>query len=96
MAQGAPNRAAPHVEAALHLAKTYLPDSFYMPEMWLVAAQVALALERQAQAKQALKQGTSWILNAHERYVPPEFRDSFLHRNPVNAELLALTKRLSA
>lgn len=94
MAQGAPNRAAPHVEAALHLAKTYLPDTFYLPEMWLVAAQVALALERQAQAMHALKQGTSWIQNAHESHVPPEFRDSFLHRNPVNAELLALAARL--
>ena len=33
LALGAPNRAWPHVEAALHLARTYLPDSFYLPEM---------------------------------------------------------------
>jgi DNA-binding SARP family transcriptional activator len=94
LAQGAPSRAAPHAEAALHLAKNYLPDSFYLPEMWLVATQVATALGQQAQAKQALKQGMKWVRGAHESHVPTEFRDSFLHRNPVNAELLALAAPL--
>ena len=94
LAQAAPKRAAPHVEAALHLAKTYFPDSFYLPEMWLVAAQVAQSLGCQADAKQALKQGLEWVRGAHDSQVPAEFRDSFLHRNPVNAELLLLAARL--
>ena len=94
LAQGVPNRAAPHAEAALHLAKTYLPDSFYLPEMWLVAAQVGIALGQQAQARQALKPGMKWVRGTHESHVPTEFRDSFLNRNPVNAELLALAARL--
>ena len=94
LAQGVPKRAAPHVEASLHLAKTYLPDSFYLPEMWLVAAQVALALGQQAEAKHALKQGMKWVRGTHESHVPPEYRDSFLNRNPVNAELLSFAARL--
>jgi hypothetical protein len=72
------------------LAKTYLPDSFYLPEMWLVAAKVALALGHQAEAKQAQKQGVKWIRDTHEGHVPAEFRDSFLHRNQINMDLLSL------
>ena len=38
---GAPARALPHVEAARRLATRYLPDSFYLPELWLVSAQTS-------------------------------------------------------
>ena len=46
---GAPARALPHTEAALHLARTYQPDSFYLPELWLVAAQVVMTTVGQRQ-----------------------------------------------
>ena len=96
IAQAAPTRALPHVEAAQHLAQRYLPDSFYLPEMWLVAAQTLLALGRADEARRHATAGAAWVMNAHQTSVPPEFRDSFLHRNPVNRELLALAQRLAA
>ena len=88
LALDAPARAQPHVEAALRLAKQYLPDSFYLPEMWLVAAQLLTSLGRDAEARRAAADGLAWTRNVHDTQVPPEFRESFLHRNPVNRELL--------
>lgn len=35
-------------------------------------------------------------MNVHDEHVPEVFRPSFLQRNPVNRELLALARRLSA
>ena len=96
LALGAPARALPHAQAALHLAKDYLPDSFYLPEMWLVAAQALTALGRNADAQRVAADGQAWVMKAHDTDVPPEFRGSFLHRNPVNRELLALAARLQA
>ena len=93
LALAAPARALPHVEAALHLAKQYQPDSFYLPEMWLVAAQTLAALGRDADARRSVADGVAWLMAVHDAHVPPEFRDSFLHRNPVNRELLALASR---
>ena len=95
LALAAPARALPHVEAALHLARQYVPDSFYLPEMWLVAAQAMAALGRDADARRAIADGQAWVMKAHDTQVPAEFRDSFLHRNPVNRELLALVARLA-
>jgi DNA-binding SARP family transcriptional activator len=90
LALDAPARAQPHVEAALRLGRRYLPDSFYLPEMWLVAARTAAALGRDAAARKHAGDGRAWIERAHDTQVPPEFRESFLRRNPVNSELLAL------
>ena len=95
LALAAPTRALPHVETALHLAKQYQPDSFYLPEMWLVAAQTLAALNRDADARCAAADGVAWLMAVHDAHVPPEFRDSFLQRNPVNRELLALARRLA-
>ncbi|HSW22615.1 MAG TPA: hypothetical protein VLJ62_07605 [Burkholderiaceae bacterium] len=95
LALGATNRAWPHVEAALHLAKTYLPDSFYLAEVWLVAGQVLAALGRLVDAQRAVADGLTWVKQVHDNHVPGEFRDSFRHRNSVNRELLALGARLT-
>jgi tetratricopeptide (TPR) repeat protein len=96
LALGAPNRAWPHVEAALHLAKTYLPDSFYLVEMWLVAGQVLSALGRAPEAQRVVADGLAWVKRVHDSHVPGEFRDSFRQRNPVNRELFALAARMAA
>ena len=90
LALDAPARALPHVEAALRLARRYLPDSFYLPEMWLVAARTSTTLGRDAAARKAGADGRAWVERAHDTQVPAEFRESFLRRNPVNSELLAL------
>ncbi len=90
----APARALPHAEAALHLARTYQPDSFYLPELWLVAAQALHSLGRAADARRAAYDGLAWVRAVHDAHVPGAFQDSFLHRNPVNRELQALAARL--
>ena len=89
LALGAPARALPHVEAARRLATRYLPDSFYLPELWLVSAQTFATLGREPAARRAAADGQAWVREVHDKHVPAEFRDSFLHRNAINRELLA-------
>jgi tetratricopeptide (TPR) repeat protein len=93
LAQDAARRALPHVEAALRLAQDHQPESFYLPELWLVAARVLHALGRAADAEVALRDGLAWVQRVSEQHVPAPFRDSFRQRNPVNRELFALAAR---
>ena len=86
---GAPSRAVPHVDAALHLVADRHPDSFYLPELWLVAGRTAAALGRDDLASARWLAGRRWIDEVAR--VPAAFRASFLQRNPVNRELIALT-----
>ena len=95
LALGAPARAQPHVEAALALAREHQPDTFYLPELWLVAARVFEALGRMAEARRAAETGRDWVMAVHDRQVPETFRHSFLQRNPTNHELLSLAARLT-
>ncbi len=93
LAQGAARRALPQVEAALRLAHDHQPDSFYLPELWLVAARVLHSLERVPEAEAALRDGLAWVQHVGEQQVPAPFRDSFRQRNPINRELFALAAR---
>lgn len=47
-----------------------------------------------AEAKRCLLAGKAWLQRAVDEDVPPEFRDSFVNRNPVNRQLLTLATRL--
>ncbi len=89
-AQGEHRRALPHVQAALALVVEHQPESFYLAELWWVAGRVLLALGRSGEAQQALRAGRDWVMRVHDEQVPPLYRESFLHRNGVNRELLAL------
>jgi DNA-binding SARP family transcriptional activator len=93
LAQGAAGRALPHIESALHLGAEHFPENLYLPELWLTAAQVFAALGRDGDAGGAVEKGCQWVLATSRQHVPPEFRDSFLRRNPTNAALLALASR---
>ena len=93
LAQDAARRALPQVEAALRLAQDHQPESFYLPELWLVAARVLHALGRAAEAEAALRDGLAWVQRVGDQHVPALFRDSFRQRNPVNRELFALAAR---
>lgn len=93
---GAPSRALPHAEAALRLSREHQPDTFYLAEMWLVAARVYESCGRHEEARVALADGRTWVMERHARHVPEPFRPSFLQRNPVNRDLIALAARLSA
>ena len=89
-AQAAPVRALPHVVQALQLAERYLPDSFYLPEMWLVATRVLRATGQPAPANRVLDDGLRWVKTIHATHVPQAFQESFLHRNAVNQALASL------
>ncbi len=89
LALGASRRAQPHAEAALHLARDRQPDSFYLPELWLVAGRVEAALGHAAAARHLWQQGVAWVRRVADSQVPGGFRESFLHRNEINAALLA-------
>ena len=47
-----------------------------------------------AEATRCLLAGKAWLQRAVDEDVPPEFRDSFLNRNPVHREVLTLATRL--
>lgn len=85
-------RAQSHARKALRLARGYQPDSFYQAEVWLVAAKVLLATGLTTEARAALVDGRAWVLRVHATQVPSAFQSSFLERNPVNRELLALAR----
>jgi len=85
----------PHAQAALHLSAGHEPDSFYLPEMWLVLARAHQALAQLEGARRAAAAGLAWVRRVHQADVPADFQDSFLHRNPVNRDLLALAAQLS-
>ena len=63
--------------------------------------QCALWLQRifsergeRAETARCLSAGKEWLQRAADEHVPPEFRDSFLNRNPVHREVLTLATRI--
>jgi hypothetical protein len=55
--------------------------------LWLAQALQGLGCD--AEAAQQARQAAAWLTDRAQHAVPPEFRDSFLQRNPVHAALLA-------
>jgi tetratricopeptide (TPR) repeat protein len=62
-------------------------------EPWLHIGR-ALHEAGEAAAVDVLRGGVEWLRRTADTHVPEAFRDSFLRRNPVNRELLALAARL--
>jgi tetratricopeptide (TPR) repeat protein len=85
--------AAQHAREVLQRLRETGPTTLYRGEVWLAAAQ-ALAVAAPAERTQMLRKASHWIQDTAQYRVPEEFRDSFMQRNPVNRELLALAKRL--
>lgn len=86
---GEPERALPHVAAGRALVADFRPDSFYIGELWWHGARAFDALGRREEADAVAREGAAWVRALAREQVPPAFVDSFLHRNPVNRELLA-------
>ena len=85
--QGEAATAAHALVGLLH--EGYVPDFAYTPEAWLLAAQALRAAGEAKAAQAALSAGQHWVRTQALPEVPAPFIDSFLHRNPVNRELLA-------
>jgi DNA-binding SARP family transcriptional activator/tetratricopeptide (TPR) repeat protein len=92
LADGAPQRAATHAREAIRLLEGADPDETYRGDIWLAAYQ-ALHAAGDPGAVSLLQHAVTWIRRTADEDVPPEYRDSFLNRNPVNRELLTLATR---
>jgi hypothetical protein len=82
------------VREALESDPAVEPNDLYRGELWLVAARIVLAAGRDGEARQMLHDAETTIRSITDESVPPEFRDSFLNRNPVNRDLLTLATRV--
>ncbi len=85
-----PDRAAAAAfELTSLLAQGFVPDFVYTPEAWLVATQALQTAGHLQPAQAARAAGQDWVRAVALPQVPAPFIDSFLHRNPVNRDLLA-------
>ena len=88
-------QAAAAAERALELAAHTDSYGVYKPELWWHAALALQAVGKEERAATCVHQAATWIhARVHQGDVPPEFIDSFMHRNPINRELLAWAGRL--
>lgn len=81
--------AAAHARAALALWAQVEPSTLYRARVWLAAARALVAAEP-GEHRRLIRQAARWVNETAQQRVPAEFRDSFLHRNRVNRELLAM------
>ena len=86
--------AARHARPLAEFAAGDGSDDLYRGEGWL-AAHRALARVDRARAAAVLQTADKWLHQTAELRVPEPFRESFLHRNPVNRELLTLAQHLA-
>jgi len=95
LALGHVAEAARHGRQLAALADHEGTDDVYRGEVWL-AAHRALVATDPSLAAAVIERAHRWVRETAQRHVPEPFRDSFLHRNPVNAELLAAAQRSPA
>lgn len=89
----APALARDHALRALATAEEFGLVASYRGELWLHAAAALLASGDREHGLAVLGQGLAWVDETLRDHVPPEFHESFLHRNPVNVQLRALAAR---
>ena len=70
-------------------------DDLYRGEIWLTAVRALMPVDP-GQAQTLLLAAVQWVRERAAHHVPESTRDSFLNRNPVNRDLLALAARLKA
>jgi hypothetical protein len=91
----APALAVNAAERALKMSMTVDTLCFYKPELWWHAALALQAAGHTQGATACVQQAAAWVRDrVRQGDVPSEFIDSFLHRNPINRELLAWAGRL--
>ena len=87
-----PDEARHCARRALRLLEPTAP-LVYRGAVWLLLHRVLAEAGDAAGAREVLLQAGEWLHHTARRFVPPEFRDSFLSRNAVNRELLLLAAR---
>ncbi|MDP2370978.1 ATP-binding protein [Rhodoferax sp.] len=88
-----PIAAARYARSALALSTRRQSTMLLPAELWLHGARALLAAGETAPARQLLAIGREWLRCTARDRVPEPFRDSFLNRNPVNRDLLALARQ---
>jgi DNA-binding SARP family transcriptional activator len=92
MRAGLHEQAAAHAREALRRLRDTSPTNLYRGEIWLAAAEALASTAPEGRAA-VLRAAETWIRSTAQLRVPESYRDSFLHRNPVNRELLTLASR---
>jgi len=90
-----PSRARFEALAALELAAERQTTALLPAELWLHCGRALAAAGDIARAIDVTSRGRDWLRKTAIEQVPEPFRDSFLQRNPVNRDLLALAARLT-
>ena len=85
-----PTRARREALAALALAEERQTTALLPGELWLHCGRALAAAGDAVHAAEVLSRGRAWLHETAAEQVPEPFRDSFLHRNPVNRELMTL------
>ncbi len=80
-------------EAAAAMAQAD-PHDLYRPEAWWILHRAFEQAGDRPAALDTLARAVQWIRDTALPNVPDEFRDGFLHRNPVNRAVLAAASRL--
>ncbi len=70
------------------------PYDLYRPEAWWILHRGFEQAGDRSAALDALARATNWVCEVALPNVPDEFRDGFLHRNPVNLAVLGAASRL--
>ena len=94
MALGHHSEAARHARQIATLDADTGSDDLYRGEVWLTAIQ-ALTYVDPPKAIELTHNAAQWLREIAAKHVEPSFRESFLSRNPVNRDLLALRSRLN-
>ena len=84
-----------HAREGLSLMRTLDADDAYPGEV-LALFGSALAQAGAGEAQAVMARAVAWVRATAAARVPLEFRDRFVHRNPVNRRLLALQVALDA
>jgi DNA-binding SARP family transcriptional activator/tetratricopeptide (TPR) repeat protein len=81
------------IGAVAALIDAVQPADMYLPEAWWIVARAFDGVGAPEAAGQALASGHRWIVQCALPNVPAPFRESFLHRNAINRDLLAAAGR---
>ncbi len=95
LALGRPAEALRHAQRAADWLAAVLPLDIAPAEAWLTLARCAEAAGDLEQATQTAAQGAAASRRNAEQHLDPTFHESFLQRNAVHRELLALADRLA-
>jgi predicted ATPase len=90
---GNPQEAEKHVLAALETLETYEALDFLPAETMFTYYRILKSLGN-SNTRRQLEQTLTWLMEVADNKVPPEYRESFLTRNPVNKAILDEAKKV--